>query len=67
MQLKWCDISVEPHPIENNYHLRVPLGKQGGDAPFRYVFEDLPFPILLELYCAQENRVLSLDFQLESN
>ncbi|OUR89327.1 hypothetical protein A9Q81_21950 [Gammaproteobacteria bacterium 42_54_T18] len=54
MQLKWCDISVEPHPIENNYHLRVPLGKQGGDAPFRSVFEDLPFPILPELYCELE-------------
>jgi hypothetical protein len=33
-QLKWCDLSIEPHPIEHNYHLTMPMAKQGDAAPF---------------------------------
>jgi len=49
-QLKWCDLSVEPHPVDNNYHLKIPMAKLGDAAPFRTAFEDMPFPILPEFY-----------------
>lgn len=50
VQLKWCDLSTEKHPLSNTFVLKMPLSKQLATNPFREAFESSPVPILADVY-----------------